>query len=384
MPLLPIGTELRGAGLSYQVRLRVHSTETSTMTYIPHNRVFLTKKDKDRVVDVMNTGYIADCVETQRLETHITRLFGGGRAVATSSGTAALYLALSGLGLPAGTAVAVPSYACRALIDAVAMARLIPAIVDISADYTIALDSFSEAVRKEQVRAVIAVHTFGRLVDIQALREASDVPVIEDCCHALGGWPGPGVSLKGRRAIFSFYATKVVAGGQGGLLWDYDETLARYGRSFLATSATCSPYKAGFNFRFSDLQAALVLSQMERLDAIVERRRQIARQYRIALPPHLLERTFPYEAEMPYRFIYAAYDRAERDFIIQAFRLAGIRADPLYKPHELLHRQLHLDPGRFPHAERAASTTVSIPIFSSLTEKEVSYICEHIHKIFIG
>lgn len=347
---------------------------------IPHNRPLITAEDRSAVDAVLASQWIAQGEETAALERDFDRLFGQGGSCATASGTASLFLALGGLGLGAASRVAVSTYACTALLDAILMAGAEPVPVDIREDdLNIDPEALGALPVRKRADAAIAVHTHGARADISGLRLRVG-RLIEDCCQSLGGRHGRGlIGLEADAAVFSFYATKVVTGGQGGLLRSCHPEILDYARNFLSPTWGTAP-SPRFNLRITDIQSALVRSQLRRLEEAVQRRLDIARAYREATPPYLLGRAVaPEEGRLIYRFVLRTESTTQRDRLAHHFLRAGVETSFLIQPHELLHRYLGLDPHRFPVAERVVDTTLSLPLYPALRNAEVDRVCEALH-----
>lgn len=349
------------------------------MTQIPHNKPLITASDRVRVDAVLTSGWIAEGAQVAALEREFVQLLGGGAACAVSSGTAALFLALRGVGIGAGDRVAVPTYACSALLNAVHMlgGRAVP--VDVRED-DFNIDPGVLGRTADDVKAVIVVHCFGTSAPVAELRRPGRA-VVEDCCQSLGGPQG----RAGDAAIFSFYATKIVTGGQGGLVFDRNATVAESGRDYREFDVR-RDYQPRFNFQTTDIAAAMVLSQLGRLDAIKERRRAIRAAYREAASGALaagwrMQSGLEGDGYMPYRFILVAPDRGRRDRLREAFGSAGVRTIVPIERFELLHRYLGISPEAFPVAERLADTAVSLPLYPALDDAEVATICNALRRL---
>lgn len=342
---------------------------------IPHNKPLVTAEDSAAVQAVLSSGWIAQGPRVKAVEREFERLLGGGNACAVSSGTAALFLALDAMGIGRGDMVAVPTYACSALLNAVNLTGATPRPVDVEAA-SFNLDPRSVDEQAAGARCAIAVHTYGADADISALK-TSTRQVIEDCCHAPGGSGRIGVQGRaGDAAVFSFYATKVITGGQGGLVWSAIREIAERVEDYRQFDCRDS-YQPRFNFQMTDIQAALVESQLGRLEAIRQRRQAIARAYLASLPQGLsVQPGLDDHGRMPHRFVVIAADGAMRDALREHMAGAGISCVVPLERHELLHRYLGLDPADFPVAERLVDTTLSLPIHLCLSDAEVGHIAE--------
>jgi dTDP-4-amino-4,6-dideoxygalactose transaminase len=341
------------------------SKETEIPVPIPHNRPLITDDDRAAVAAVLGSGWVAQGPKGAGLERAISALNGGGDACLVSSGTAALFLALRGLGVGAGEAVAVPSYACSALLNAVVLAGGRPVPVDVRPnDFTIdpeRLDSQAPG-----VRFVIAVHTYGTSAPVEALASGGRI-IIEDCCQSLGG---PDRHPE-NTAVYSFHATKIITGGQGGVVWDRSGRVAADARDFRAFDGR-QTWTPGINFLLSDLNAALALSQLGRLPAIRTRRRAIRAAYERVRPRKVAVQAGLDRGDiMPYRYVLRFPNVGSREAAREAFAASGVGVAVPIERFELLHRYLGVDPAGFPVAESLADTTLSLPLHLGLSDDDV-------------
>lgn len=342
---------------------------------VPHNGILVTDEDIAAVVTCLRSGWLASGPQVRALERAFEDLYPARRAFAVSSGTAALTLALRSCGIvDAGAAVAIPTYGCSALLDAVLAAGCRPQLTDIDED-TLCL-SPARLDAEPRPSAVIAVHTHGHPAAVDELRHRTDI-IIEDCCQSLGGTDAAGrlLGTLGDAAAFSFYATKVIACGEGGMLLTPDARTADTARHYLAP-ANQDTYQRRFNLRLADPAAALALSQFRRLSAIASRRQLISSRYAAALPKGVSPPAGQFAGRLPYRYCLRTVDQAQQRCWIEHLRERGIQADPLIHPRHLLHNQLGLDRSAFPVAERAARTTVSVPLFPALTDRKIAHVCD--------
>lgn len=347
------------------------------MIKIPHNTPLITEQDINAVVNVLRSGWVAHGQQVSKLEDDFVNFLHGGGACACSSGTAALFLGLLRLGIKNGYKVAVPTYACSAILNALYMAGAEPVVMDVLAD-DFTLDPEGDF---RGVDAVVAVHIYGARADVESLKKKVPV-VIEDCCQSLGGLEnGEPISIAGNAAIFSFYATKIITCGHGGLVWYPDERVADITRDYRDFDG-CKTYKPRFNFHLSDIQAGMAREQFSRIERIRDRRIEIARKYIEVLPPGVNFQAGNWNEErMAYRFVLLMKNKKQRDNLKTFLNEAGIGAMIPIERFELLHRYLGLDPDAFPVAEKLAETTLSIPLYPSLSDKEVNYICEKLSTV---
>jgi len=264
--------------------------DISAIAYIPHSRPALGDLESAAVAAVMASGHIAQGPEVEKLEASVARVLGIGadtdsasaHAVALSSGTAALYVALRTLGVGAGDEVLIPAYACASLNQAVHYAGAQPRYIDCD---PVSLNPDPDDARRKlskRTAACIVPHLFGLPADIDAFGVLGP-PIIEDCAQTLGVRLGERrVGSFGDITVCSFYATKLVAGGEGGMMLSRDKSLI--GRARVLRDCEEPQGDAGsFNFKMSDVHAAIARVQLQRLDEFLQRRADIAAAYRAAL-----------------------------------------------------------------------------------------------------
>lgn len=346
---------------------------------IPHNRPWITAEDRRAVDAVLESGWIAQGPQVLALERFFVEHHGGGEACAVSSGSSALLLALRACGAGAGDAVLVPTYACSALLNAVHMAGARPVVVDVRMD-DFCIDAESVDARRDGARFAIAVHAFGARANVEALT-ALGVSVVEDCCQSLGGMAdGRPLGGQGAAAVYSFYASKIVTGGQGGLVWSRDAGFVAQVRDYRQFDGR-ENYVPRFNFQMTDLQAAMVVSQLARLDAIRDRRAAARRAIVAALPAGLsVQADVEQPGRMAHRCVVVAPDPGTRDALAAHLHGSDIGCIVPVERFELLHRYLGLDPAAYPVAEALADRTLSVPVFPALESDALGRIVDALHR----
>jgi len=347
------------------------------MQLIPHSRPWITAADVRAVARVVRSGRLAQGAEVAALEAELSGFLGLPPGVAVSSGTAALHLALVGLGLGPGHEVILPSYVCVAPLHAVEYAGATPRLADID-PRTFNLDPADVRRRMtRRTRAVIVPHLFGLPADLDALL-ALGVPLIEDCAQALGAtYRGSPVGGFGVASILSFYATKLLATGEGGMILSRDRSLLGRLRD-LRDYDERRRHALRYNYKLTDLQAALGRSQLVRFPAALARRAAIAARYRRAwasLPIRLPEPeglgTHSY-----HRFVATVPGRATT--VARRLHSLGVTArPPVFEP---IHRTLGLS--GFPGAEEAWRHALSLPLYPGLTAREQAQVVQALRRAF--
>ena len=339
------------------------------MNAIPHSRPTLGEGEIRAASEVIRSGQLSQADNVKAFEADICSRWGLTSAAAVNSGTAALHLALLAVGVGPGDEVIIPSFVCSALLHAVRYTGATPVLADIDPQ---SLNIDPQDVRKKvtgTTRAVIVPHLFGLPADLSSLTKLN-IPVIEDCAQAPGAtYDGQPVGSFGRAAIFSFYATKMITTGEGGMVASRSSDLIERVRQLRAYDR-CEDDRVRFNYKMNEVQAAIGRVQMQRLDGFIERRRAIAGQFRHLLAglPFRLPPRDP--GHVYYRFVI----RAEGDASEWLRVLAGKQIQcerPVFRP---LHR--YLGPDSCPETEKAWRQCLSIPIYPSLTDRQVTDIAQ--------
>ncbi len=349
---------------------------------IPHSRPTLGPEEAEALAAVTRSGQLAQGPQVAEFERAMAAWMGLSGGVAVSSGTAGLQLALSAVGVGPGDEVILPSYVCSALWLAATRIGAAPRLVDIDpATYALDPAHVKKAVTT-RTRAVIVPHPFGLPADLAKLRPLR-VPLIEDCAQTLGAMQGGcPVGSVGQAVVCSFYATKLLCTGEGGMVLSNDEAVLEKVRALREYDEQSTLNPAAFNHKMTDLQGALGLCQLNRLSSFLKRRAEIAEAYRAAFAglPIELPNAPPDRTHVYYRFVIrfrAKGDRRSRareawrvDGILARLERQGIQCRrPVFRP---LHR--YLGEEGYPETERATDTTLSVPIYPSLRDDEIQRI----------
>lgn len=329
----------------------------------------MTAADARAVNAVVRSGRLSPSPVVEQFETEVARTLGVAGAAAVSSGTAALYLALRALGVGPRDEVVMPSYVCSALLHATEATGATARLVDVDPETcNLSPDDARRRLRR-RTKALILPHLFGLPADLRDVL-ALGPPVIEDCAQTLGvTYRGRPVGSFGVAAVCSFYATKLVAAGEGGMVASNSAALLekiRKGRSYDERPR----YSSGFNFKLSGLHAALGLSQLRRLPLMLARRRRIARRYDQALaglpwcgPASPADRDHAY-----HRYVVRVPGGADR--VMACLMSLGVTARrPVYRP---IHRCI--GQRGFPVTDRLWREALSLPIYPALTRRELERI----------
>ncbi|MGC8667772.1 MAG: DegT/DnrJ/EryC1/StrS family aminotransferase [Chthonomonadales bacterium] len=332
---------------------------------IPHSRPYLGDDLEVAAREITASGMIGPGRHVERFEAEMALLHNAPGAVATNSGTSALHLALLALDLGPGDEIILPSYVCTAVLNAVRYVGAQPVLADIRED-TFNIDPADVRRRiTARTRAIIVPHMFGVPADVPALQEFG-LPLIEDCAQSLGASIGNALTGSlGDFAVFSFYATKVITTGEGGMVLAQRPEIVERMRD-LRDYDEKSDYVPRYNYHMSNLAAAIGYRQLRRLPDFVNRRRSLARLYgeRLAegswrLPEHHVGSIF-------YRYV-VQVDHLEET--IEALAEAGIQAKrPVFEP---LH---HFIGGDLPVTEHVYQSALSLPLYPALTDADAEYV----------
>lgn len=377
--------------------------------FIPYGRHTIDEADVRSVVAVLRGGALTQGPLVEEFERAVARRCGARFAVAASSGTAALHLAMLAAGLGPGDEIVGPAITFLATTNAGVYVGATPRFADVDFDTACMDAGLLEPALSERTRAVLPVHFAGRacgMAEIAALvrRRSPGAVIVEDACHALGGAHGDGAPIGSLRwadmAVLSFHPVKHITTGEGGMVLTDREDLAEKLRLFRSHGVTrersrlTAPDEGpwyyemlalGFNYRIPDLNCALGLSQLARLDGFVRRRRQIAALYDREL--RTLPHTLPPPRAEPDRCAWHIYCLhvdfgalgKSRDQAVREFRALGVGTQVHYYPVPLqpyYRQRWGFRPGEFPNSERHYAQALSIPLFPAMTDEDVRRVIE--------
>lgn len=330
------------------------------------------------VTKVLESGMLASGACVAEFEGRFASLTGTSQAVAVGSGTAALHLALLALGIGEGDEVIVPSFTFAASANSIRLTGAMPVFADVDeADYTIHAETI-EPLITNRTKAVMPVHLYGQTAPMEAILELSrqaGIDVVEDAAQAhLAESDGVKAGAFGHAGAFSFYPTKNMTTGEGGMVTTSDREFAERVR-WLRNQGMAERYQhrvVGLNERMTEIEAAIGLVQLEKLKGWTERRRDIAATYRGRLDPSL---GLPIERDDA-KHVYHQFTLAppDREKVRDSLRAAEIGHDVYYP--KATHQQ---DPylGReyqLPVTEALVDRVVSIPVRPDLTDEEIDLI----------
>ena len=333
---------------------------------IEHNKPTLGKQEQQAVSKVLESGYIVQGIEVERFENEFCDFLGlpERHAVALSSGTSALFMALWSLNAK-NKSIAMPVYVCSALRNAVAMAQAKEVLIDNAVNGpNICLNQL----QKSNADIAIVPHMFGLPNEIQNIK---DIDVIEDCAQSLGASiDNKKTGLIGKVGIFSFYATKLMtSGGQGGMFVSRDKNLVDRVRDYRDFDCRRDK-KHRFNFQMTDVQASIGRVQLRKLPNFLERRQEIFTMYKESGLDLI-------ESKNNTPVYYRAVIRVNNPVKIKGKLLKqGIKTIIPIEDWELLDNS-----SEYKNAYNLTQTTLSLPIYPSLKNKEIMKIIDEISKV---
>ena len=376
-------------------------------TLLPYGHQSVDEDDIAAVADVLRSDWLTTGPTVGEFERRFAECVGTHEAVAVCNGTAALHCAMQAIGLGPGDEVIVPAMTFAATANAAVFLGATPIFADVGAD-TLLLDPADVSARvTPRTRAVAAVDYAGQPCDYDALRALADrhgLALLDDACHALGGtWRGRPVGSLADLSTFSLHPVKPITAGEGGLIATDDADLARRMRRFRSHGITTDHRQReatrswfyemtelGFNYRLTDFQCALGMSQLHKLPVWVQRRQEIARRYDEAFAAVPAIQPLRVRADVSHAYhLYVirldlAHLRADRAQVFAALRAENIGVNVHYIPvhlHPFYRERFGTGRGLCPIAEAAYERILSLPIFPGMTGEDVEDVVRATTKV---
>jgi len=357
----------------------------------------VTDADIEEVVRVLRSGRLSLGPRLAAFEGACAAYLGVEDAVAVNSGTSGLHLCLLALGIGEGDEVVTPSFSFAASATCLLQVGAVPVFTDIDPD-TLCLDPerIEEAITP-RTRAILVVHVFGRPAPMAAIGRIAarhGLRVIEDACEAFGATTGGRrVGTIGDAGVFAFYPNKQITTAEGGLIVARDPAIAARVRRLRNQGRDPSAgwfdhVELGYSYRLSELHCALGLSQLQRIEGILERRESIAREYdrQLSRVPGLVLPAHAAPEDRPSWLTYVlrlgdAFSREDRDNVLAEMGSRGIECGRYFAP-------IHLQPLfrgrprngdlRLPVSERVADRALALPFFHGITAAQVEEVCDNL------
>lgn len=370
---------------------------------IPFHRAYITEDEIAEVVDSLRSGWLTMGPKTIRFEELFSSYIGARHALAVNSCTAALHLALRAIGLRQGDEVIIPTMTFTATGEVVCYFNAKPVIVDINRD-TLNIDvSAIERAITPKTKAIIPVHHSGQPCDLDEIKTIAlthNLTVIEDAAHTLPAWyKGRKIGAISDMTCFSFYATKTLSTGEGGMVTSENEEWAETIRRLRLHGISRDAWKrysaegswyyevvdAGYKYNMTDMNAGLGIAQLNKLEWMWQRRQQIAEKYteafgtsELIMPPVVRDDRISAWHLYVIKLNLEALS-IDRSGFIEKLRGKGVHASvhfiPLHR-HPFYRDAFGCEAGDFPDAEWAYDRIISLPIFPAMTDDEVRYVIE--------
>jgi len=371
--------------------IAIHMSETFIRLCVP----WTSDDEMDSIKEVITSGYLTQGPKTEEFERAVAEYVGAQYAFATSSCTTALHLSLVALGVGPGDNVLVPDFTFPATANVVIQQGARPILVDVDPG-TFNID-IEDLFRKwtPRTKAVIPVHVFGRPASMDQIREfaqGKNLAVIEDAACALGAtYKGKRCGNLGDLGCFSFHPRKIVMTGEGGMITTNSNGLAKKiavlrSHGSVREASRLRFVAAGFNYRMSDVNAAIGIVQMRKLSEIVRMRRQLAEQY-MKLLSEISGLTLPVDEKHSIQtyqsFVVMLPKRINRDEIIMKMKESGVETTiGTYALHTEPYFQKYFGykSGDLPVSFQCARRSLTLPLYPQMTVEDLSYVIEAFQK----
>lgn len=376
--------------------------------YLPFHRPSIEQEEIDAMVDVLKTGWLTAGPKVREFEEAFAQFVGARHALAVSSCTAALHLALDAIGLEEGDEVLLPALTFTATAEVVTYLRAKPVLIDSEACYfTLDPNRLEESVTP-RTRAIIPVHFAGHPCDMESLMDIAsrnNLTIVEDAAHAFPAkYRHRNIGTLGRLTAFSFYATKTLSTGEGGMITTEDDSLASYIEMMRLHGMSKDAWKrysaegswrydvveAGYKYNLTDMQAALGLVQLRKAEAMRRERARIAALYTRGLAQSHAFRLPEVSPEVQHAWhLYVILLQPgsltiHRDVMIEELRRRGIGTAVHFIPlnlHSYYQTRWGYRRGDFPVAEDYAERCLSLPLYPSMTAEDVDRVIESLNEI---
>lgn len=378
-------------------------------TILPYGRQSIDESDLQAVLQVLQSDWLTTGPKVDEFEKAFAEFVGVKEAIAVCNGTAALHCAMYALGIKAGDEVIVPTMTFAASANCVVYQGGTPVFADVEPD-TLLLDP-AEVTAKitPRTRAIVAVDYAGQPCDYDALREVAarrGLPIVADACHAVGGaYKGHPVGSLADLSTFSFHPVKHFTTGEGGMITTNDERLATRMRVFRNHGITTDHRQRseqggffyemvdlGFNYRLTDFQCALGISQLQKLPEFVRQRQRIAARYDNGFSENSLVHPLRVRSDTThaYHLYMVQFDldklKVDRATLFAALRAENIGVNVHYIPvhlHPFYRERFGTRAGQCPMSEAAFERLITLPIFPGMTDADADDVIEAVEKIVL-
>jgi perosamine synthetase len=362
---------------------QVPGSRTVVQQLIPIYRPDLSGNERAYVLECIDSSWISSIgAFVDRFERAVAEVTGAAHAIAVCNGTVALHLALHVLGVGPGDEVIVPSFTYIASVNAIAQTGATPVFAESrQSDWLIDVEDVARRITS-RTKAILPVHLYGYACDMLSLRALAaqhGIAIVEDCAEAFGTTlSGRHVGTFGECGTFSFFGNKTVTTGEGGMVITNDAALALRLRQTKGQGQSFTRRYwhevLGFNYRMTNIAAAIGTAQLERLPVILERKRALAAQYRdlLASSPVIFQQPLPDMVSSNWLFSLLLPKGADRDQVMSALQSQEIETRPVFYPAH--HMPMYARPLNLPVAESIAARGISLPSYPGLTGQDVERV----------
>lgn len=394
---------LRGRGyLSHRLHMQLYSKSIYIIKkgkrgtqMIPLSRPDLTESDKQAVRAVLDSDSLSLGPKLKEFEEKMAAYAGTKYAIACNSGTSGLHMIVAALGITDGDEVITTPFSFISSSNCMLFERAKPVFVDID-EKTYNMDITQiEAKITERTKAILPVHVFGQPVNMDEIRRIAlkhSLFIIEDSCEAIGAeWNGKKAGTMADAGVFAFYPNKQMTTGEGGIVVTNSEDLAKFCYSLRnqgrgVDAQWLNHVRLGYNYRMSDISAALGTAQLERIDMIIATRQRVADSYMEKLKDvkGVILPTIDERVKMSwFVFVIRFESWIDRNLVMKTLLDKGIGCRPYFTAIHLqpFYRELFgYKEGDFPVTEHVASGTLAIPFFNNLTEEQIDIVVDEVRK----
>lgn len=355
---------------------------------IPISKPYITEAEKTAVLEVLDSGMLAQGPRVAELEARFVDICGTKCAVATSSGTTALHLALLAHGIGPGDEVITTPFTFIASANSILFVGAKPIFVDVEEDTFNLNPALVEEAITPNTKAIMPVHLYGQPCNMGAITDIAQrrgLMVVEDCAQAIGArFEGKVVGSFGT-GVFSLYATKNVMSGEGGMITTDDEGVAEYCRMARNHGMKRRYYHEmlGYNFRMSDLHAAIGLAQIGRLEEMTQKRRENAAYLSANINSVITPKVGPDVEHVWHQYTIRVDDGRDRDAAVRRLNEAGVGTGIFYPVpvHKQGYMREVIGDLYLPVAEQMAAEVLSLPVHPHLTKSDLEKIVSEVNKL---
>ncbi len=375
------------------------------MNFIPYGKQLIDQSDIDAVVETLHSDYLTTGPKVKAFEDALSVYCNVKYTVAVANGTAALHLTSIAL-LNKGDKVLTTPNSFLATSNAILYVGAKPVFVDIASDGNIDLDLCEEALKKDSsIKAIYAVAFSGRMIDqkkLKYLRETYNITILEDCAHAIGAKEGDikaASCANSDISILSFHPVKHMTTGEGGAITTnskelYEKLLTLRGHGMVKTPEM-KPWEyemqmLGFNYRITDMQCALGLSQLKKLDVFIERRIEIAKKYDKAFENSMVRSLYTYDEKSSYHLYVVQVDfsllNISKEDLFNKLREKNIGIQLHYIPinKQPYYKSLGYGNEHTPVMNKYYEECFSLPMYPTMTNEEQAYVIESLFEVLNG